>query len=1141
MLEHLLQHFDGVIPTHCFFGVVEDVNDPLMIGRVRVRCFGYHAESRVLVPTSHLPWALVLMPATSASSGGVGQTMGLQPGSWVFGFFLDGKKAQMPFVLGSIHHQHKPNPPGYGSSPSPSTGFNTMTNPPQFRGQPSGSDDVPFARQEPSTFPGPSGSITQQIPPNAYQFSNAPARDTSAIKEDSGWLTSKDTANWPSKYYTPQELASKGNGDIRFHRGTLLALDLATEKFGRKLTLNSAYRDPAHNRRVGGASKSQHMYGRAVDINVRGLSQEEKARLVAALVTSGFTGFGASETTLHADTRRVGAVWGYGPGGRSNRQPAQYLYEGFKMAGIQTTQGRPPFKDVQGSLSPMGTGPVPGSPDLVGGTSSFDSFGNQILGGGSGGTVDRSRFNAEFQSNPELYSRIAALAQVEVGGQPAAHQAFVETVFNRAEAQGSSLMSVVTNGRGRYYPNLGNPAALTPEQHAYWKGVIDSVRAGSNVSNFATDNASAGVAANRRAQGLPGQTLDGEFIYNDRPYLNWANQKRAQLAQQSTAQTYSTADIVGFNDPNQENPNPNYAGESSINKQARGLNIEDGKPAIWDEHLAQRQDGNFNSIPTASGIAWGEAETKYDASYPDNHVWSTAKHMISMDDTPSREGIIVSHMSGTNFEMHPDGSQTNKVMGDTYDINNKNSFFYTYGEFYQSIGGNEQKLAAGDKIEEVQGTREERKLNDEKMETGGSILLAAGENIRVNGVNLYFDGQAIHIHAAGPLQIRSGGDMDIVSGGKIRMKAAGNIDIKSGAEMRMESASHLNLKTGGDLKEEASGSAHYKSGGSMHVQGGSYHNASGDSQFNTIRWNAAPAPPPTGGSSNPSAPSGATAAEDALEADESDNPATVVRGASQVSLVKPAPVGPSAMDFELDAFGPPHSYIHAINRSGSPSGPGVDTSDIQWMVGDDNHHEPQCMFLGTFAKQALPNLVEEKSLHNVQGVMNFLKYTRRDGIPIPELTPEKLTELIKVAQRHRFPLDLLIGITSFKNWQGADQVATIGRMAYRAIQQANGGRDPSRGELYMAYEHGIAGAIHLIKKALDPKEMNKYVVEEKKKRDKKAIPTDPFVVAKKKLFWVGGEKNFKRWRTYREHYDFMAHRLNHGFGRAIIPGLFRAV
>lgn len=85
-----------------FIGVVEDRDDPNKLGRLRVRAFGYHADSGA-IPTSDLPWAMVVQNVTSSAQKGVGQSpTGIQVGTHVVGFFADGKNAQTPIVLGSL-------------------------------------------------------------------------------------------------------------------------------------------------------------------------------------------------------------------------------------------------------------------------------------------------------------------------------------------------------------------------------------------------------------------------------------------------------------------------------------------------------------------------------------------------------------------------------------------------------------------------------------------------------------------------------------------------------------------------------------------------------------------------------------------------------------------------------------------------------------------------------------------------------------------------------------------------------------------------------------------------------------------------------------------------------------------------------
>lgn len=88
-----------------FTAVVEDVNDSEFLNRVRVRCHGWHTDDKGILPTNKLPWATVIMPATSASYKGVGSNHELVVGSWVVGFFRDGPSAQDPIIMGSIATQ----------------------------------------------------------------------------------------------------------------------------------------------------------------------------------------------------------------------------------------------------------------------------------------------------------------------------------------------------------------------------------------------------------------------------------------------------------------------------------------------------------------------------------------------------------------------------------------------------------------------------------------------------------------------------------------------------------------------------------------------------------------------------------------------------------------------------------------------------------------------------------------------------------------------------------------------------------------------------------------------------------------------------------------------------------------------------
>ncbi|NBP56712.1 hypothetical protein EBU71_09305 [bacterium] len=87
-----------------FIGTVEDRNDPLQLGRVKVRALNFHSENKALVPTSEIPWAIIQMPPTESSFNKVGRSpTGITVGSTVVGFFIDGNDANYPVITGTIH------------------------------------------------------------------------------------------------------------------------------------------------------------------------------------------------------------------------------------------------------------------------------------------------------------------------------------------------------------------------------------------------------------------------------------------------------------------------------------------------------------------------------------------------------------------------------------------------------------------------------------------------------------------------------------------------------------------------------------------------------------------------------------------------------------------------------------------------------------------------------------------------------------------------------------------------------------------------------------------------------------------------------------------------------------------------------
>jgi hypothetical protein len=84
---------NDLVKLNNWTGVVEDYDDPLKTGRLRVRINGFHNINKTVLPTTDLPWAMVALPVNGSTTA-----TGPKVGDWVIGFFFDGESAQLPVV-----------------------------------------------------------------------------------------------------------------------------------------------------------------------------------------------------------------------------------------------------------------------------------------------------------------------------------------------------------------------------------------------------------------------------------------------------------------------------------------------------------------------------------------------------------------------------------------------------------------------------------------------------------------------------------------------------------------------------------------------------------------------------------------------------------------------------------------------------------------------------------------------------------------------------------------------------------------------------------------------------------------------------------------------------------------------------------
>ena len=119
----------------------------------------------------------------------------------------------------------------------------------------------------------------------------------------------KDGQKYLSKNFKVKEFACSDGSDPIFIAPELVeVLQKIRDYFKSPVDVNSAYRTPAKNKAVGGADYSQHLYGTAADIKVRGVTPTIVANYAEKLMPKK-GGIGIYSTFVHIDVRETRSRW----------------------------------------------------------------------------------------------------------------------------------------------------------------------------------------------------------------------------------------------------------------------------------------------------------------------------------------------------------------------------------------------------------------------------------------------------------------------------------------------------------------------------------------------------------------------------------------------------------------------------------------------------------------------------------------------------------------------------------------------------------------------------------------------------------------------------------------------------------------
>lgn len=119
-----------------------------------------------------------------------------------------------------------------------------------------------------------------------------------------------------AKNFRVREFACKDGSDVVFVDSALVeVLQAMRTHFGAAVNITSGYRTPAHNKAVGGAQSSQHLYGKAADIQIDGVPPAEAAAYAETLLDGrGGIGLyppkdGRPAGWVHVDVRSQKSRW----------------------------------------------------------------------------------------------------------------------------------------------------------------------------------------------------------------------------------------------------------------------------------------------------------------------------------------------------------------------------------------------------------------------------------------------------------------------------------------------------------------------------------------------------------------------------------------------------------------------------------------------------------------------------------------------------------------------------------------------------------------------------------------------------------------------------------------------------------------
>ena len=200
--------------------------------------------------------------------------------------------------------------------------------------------------------------------------------------------------------------------------------------------------------------------------------------------------------------------------------------------------------------------------------------------------------------------------------------------------------------------------------------------------------------------------------------------------------------LDGFRDPN--SVYPKFFNEPDTHRLARNEKID--QTIVYAKEAARAL-----GIVSGGGATWSQPPIPYNSVYPMNHARVTESgHVQEFDDTPGSERVHTYHRSGTFEEVDCNGSTVRRIVGDSFEIMERNGNVLIRGTVNLTVMGDSNIYVA----------------NDTNIDVLGNVNMTVGGSMNTG--------------VTGDYKINVGGNFSVDTGGVVNMNSGGSAGVPLG-------------------------------------------------------------------------------------------------------------------------------------------------------------------------------------------------------------------------------------------------------------------------------------------------------------------------------------------------------------------------